>query len=79
MSDVKNFKRDADISNEVRPSKISQPMIESLYEENFAQGKLEKQLSLEVTPIMDEDNVSFHPLLWKLELTSGFLFVAFWV
>ena len=63
MSDVKNFKRDADISNEVRPSKISQPMIESLYEENFAQGKLEKQLSLEVTPIMDEDNVSFHPSL----------------
>jgi len=48
----------ADISNEVRPSKISQPMIESLYEENFAQGKLEKQLNLEVTPIMDEENVS---------------------
>ena len=32
-------------------------MIESLYEENFAQGKLEKQLNLEVTPIMDEENV----------------------
>ena len=34
-------------------------MIESLYEENFAQGKLEKQLNLEVTPIMDEENVRF--------------------
>lgn len=48
----------ADISNEVRPVKISQPMIESLYVENFAQGKLEKQLNMEVTPIMDEENVS---------------------
>ena len=37
--------------------KISQPMIESLYVENFAQGKLEKQLNMEVTPIMDEENV----------------------
>ena len=33
-------------------------MIESLYEENFAQGRLEKDLDLELTPIMDESNVS---------------------
>ena len=41
----------------MRPSDISQPMIESLYEENFAQGKLEKMLKLQITPLMDEDNV----------------------
>merc|ERR1712227_731423 len=48
----------ADISNEVRPGKISQPMIESLYEENFAQGRLERTLNLPVTPVMDEETVS---------------------
>ena len=33
-------------------------MIESLYEENFAQGRLERTLNLPVTPVMDEETVS---------------------
>ena len=33
-------------------------MIESLYEENFAQGRLERTLNLPVTPLMDEETVS---------------------
>ena len=37
-------------------------MIESLYEENFAQGKLEKTLQLELTPLVDEENVSYYLL-----------------
>ena len=42
-------------------------MIESLYEENFAQGRLEKDLDLELTPIMDESNVSSGSIIhWKL-------------
>ena len=32
-------------------------MIESLYEENFAQGRLERTLNLPVTPVMDEETV----------------------
>ena len=38
-------------------------MIESLYEENFAQGRLEKDLDLELTPIMDESNVSSRSII----------------
>ena len=33
-------------------------MIESLYEENFAQGKLEKSLKLQITPLCNEESVS---------------------
>ena len=36
----------ADISNEVRPSHISQPIIHALYEEMFEQGRLEAELRL---------------------------------
>jgi len=36
---------------------FSKPMIESLYEENFAQGRLERTLNLPVTPVMDEETV----------------------
>lgn len=48
----------ADISNEVRPANISQPIIHSLYEEMFEQGRLEKDLNLPVTPGNDESLVS---------------------
>ena len=43
-------------------------MIESLYEENFAQGRLERTLNLPVTPVMDEKIVSQLTLIgesWK--------------
>ena len=39
-------------------------MIESLYEENFAQGRLERTLNLPVTPLMDEETVSQKTLLF---------------
>ena len=48
----------ADISNEVRPVNISQPIIHSLYEEMFEQGRLEKELNLPVTPGNEETLVS---------------------
>ena len=48
----------ADISNEVRPPEISQPIIDSLYEEMFLQGRLEKEKNLPLSPSFDEETVS---------------------
>ena len=48
----------ADISNEVRPPEISQPIIDSLYEEMFLQGRLEKAKNLPLSPSFDEETVS---------------------
>ena len=48
----------ADISNEVRPPEISQPIIDSLYEEMFLQGRLEKERDLPRSPSFDELTVS---------------------
>ena len=45
-------------TNKYQVENLSKPMIESLYEENFAQGRLERTLNLPVTPVMDEETVS---------------------
>lgn len=47
-------------------------MIESLYEENFAQGRLERTLNLPVTPVMDEETVRLKKslLLVRFEPTT---------
>ena len=52
-------------------------MIESLYEENFAQGRLERTLNLPVTPLMDEETVSDQKTLLFVRFeptTFGILF-----
>ncbi|KAK7078415.1 High affinity cAMP-specific and IBMX-insensitive 3',5'-cyclic phosphodiesterase 9A, partial [Halocaridina rubra] len=47
-----------DISNEVRPSKVSEPWVDCLLEEYFNQAETEKQEGLPVAPFMDRDKVT---------------------
>ncbi|KAJ3322614.1 High affinity cAMP-specific and IBMX-insensitive 3',5'-cyclic phosphodiesterase 9A [Boothiomyces sp. JEL0866] len=48
----------ADISNEVRPSKVSEPWVDCLLEEFFAQSDREKEEHLPFAPFMDRDKVT---------------------
>ncbi|KAJ3276069.1 hypothetical protein HDV01_006239 [Terramyces sp. JEL0728] len=48
----------ADISNEVRPSKVSEPWVDCLLEEFFAQSDKEKEEHLPFAPFMDRDKVT---------------------
>eukprot|EP01137_Pigoraptor_chileana_P009547 Opistho-2@58002 len=48
----------ADISNEVRPTTVSEQWVDCLLEEFFAQSDLEKLEGLPVAPFMDRDKVT---------------------
>ena len=47
-----------DVSNEVRPTEVSDPWVSLLLEEFFAQSDLEKELGLPFLPFMDRDKVT---------------------
>ncbi|RKO92515.1 hypothetical protein BDK51DRAFT_28348 [Blyttiomyces helicus] len=48
----------ADISNEVRPPNVSEPWVDNLLEEFFAQSDKEKAMGLPFAPFMDRDKVT---------------------
>ncbi|KAL8569757.1 hypothetical protein ACOMHN_007280 [Nucella lapillus] len=48
----------ADISNECRPMKVSEPWLECLLQEFFNQSDMEKLAGLPVAPFMDRDKVT---------------------
>ncbi|KAJ3075299.1 High affinity cAMP-specific and IBMX-insensitive 3',5'-cyclic phosphodiesterase 9A [Podochytrium sp. JEL0797] len=48
----------SDISNEVRPTEVSEPWVEALLNEFFAQSDTEKALGLPTAPFMDRDKVT---------------------
>ncbi|XP_065839711.1 high affinity cGMP-specific 3',5'-cyclic phosphodiesterase 9A-like [Oscarella lobularis] len=47
-----------DISNEVRPTEVSEPWVDCLLEEYFNQGDREKREGLPVAPLMDRDKMT---------------------
>ena len=49
----------ADVSNEVRPARVSGPWVERLFAEYYEQSAREKREQLPVTPYMDPDVVSY--------------------
>mmetsp|Transcript_9486 Transcript_9486/g.21716 ORF Transcript_9486/g.21716 Transcript_9486/m.21716 type:complete len:647 (+) Transcript_9486:65-2005(+) len=48
----------ADVSNEVRPFKVCKRWANNLMEEFFAQGDLEREIGMPVTPMMDREKVT---------------------
>lgn len=48
----------ADISNEVRPTAVSEPWVDCLLEEFFSQSDREKREGLPTAPFMDRDKVT---------------------
>ncbi len=47
-----------DVSNEIRPTYISEPWVEKLLQEYFCQCQLEKKRGLPFAPFMDPDQVT---------------------
>jgi high affinity cGMP-specific 3',5'-cyclic phosphodiesterase 9 len=48
----------ADISNEARPTKVSEPWVDLLLQEFFNQSDQEKELGLPWAPFMDREKVT---------------------
>ena len=48
----------ADISNEARPTNVSEPWVDLLLQEFFNQSDLEKEKGLPFAPFMDRDKVT---------------------